>query len=439
MEVDVSSSLEDSTSDQITVVKIKRENHKSKKETNSPVCGIDGSDDDKKSGENCIADESDLNPVVAENSEEVSYKNRKKHSSVCENSGPDDANKYGEHCIAIETNSNSIEAKCSGEKLQCKIKKLKQGKRDRQALQLNDQLKSISVVNTKVYAVSPAENGTNLPGSSIVNNGPNLERGGVINSCSELHGTKRMNSNEGKQHNCNDSDNMDGTDTASTLETACRSNSRSCSPKKLVNAKGVPVIENSADLGGAGTDDSPDLLGSATAKSDTDFQSQKRKKNNMREKQNSSDRKIHEPSNCCPKETIVTGENAVTESGTTLQCENKMKKRENISNENPANEEVTYEEGPPKNKRANLPSSPITSAEETMTVSGLVTTENVKSGSSCTSDTLVLKKMVSPGKKKLLVLDINGLLADINMDYGYAEYADFKISGKLGNDVYSYH
>jgi hypothetical protein len=442
MEVDVSSSPGVSASDEITVVKIKREDHKSKKETNGPVYGIDRSDDDKKSGENCIADESNLNPVVAENSEEVSYKNKKKHSLVCENSDPGDPNKSGEHCMATETNPNSTAAKCSGEKVPCEKKKLRPGKKDREALWLNGQNKFMS---------GAAENGTNLPGGSIVNNCPNLEGGGVPNSCSELHGTK---SNEGKQHNCNYADNVDGTDAASTLETACRSNSKSCSSKMLVSTDEVPVTENSAELGAAGSDDGPDLLGGATAESNTDFQSQKIKKNNRRKRQNSSDHNIQELStvtsafdteykatsgNCYPKETIVTGENAVTESGATLQCENKMKKRKNVSNKNPANEEVTFEEGSPKNKCTILPSSPITHAKETIPVSGLVTTENIKSGSFCTSDTLVPKKMVSPGKKKLLVLDINGLLADINMDYRYAEYADFKISGKLGMMFILYH
>jgi hypothetical protein len=50
-----------------------------------------------------------------------------------------------------------------------------------------------------------------------------------------------------------------------------------------------------------------------------------------------------------------------------------------------------------------------------------------------------LKLVFSPGrpfgfpKKKLLILDLNGLLADINGDYHNAHMADAKVRGKLGD------
>lgn len=58
-------------------------------------------------------------------------------------------------------------------------------------------------------------------------------------------------------------------------------------------------------------------------------------------------------------------------------------------------------------------------------------------GLSCSGNALVCKELVPPDKKKLLVLDINGLLADINSDYKHNQYADFRISGKLGSNYYS--
>ncbi|KAF3324059.1 FCP1 homology domain-containing protein [Carex littledalei] len=445
MEVDVSSSPRDSTSDQIIAVKTNRENHKSKKETYGPACGINRSDDDKKACESCTVDENNLNPVEVENSEEVNHKSKKKklkkkQVSACEDNNPDDGNKFGENCMANETNSNSIETKCSGE-VQCKIKKVRPGKREREALHLHGQSKSD--IGDSANGVSAAENGTNLPGGSIENNSHSLVGGAVANSCTELQGTKTMKRNKAKQHSCNDTDNLDGSNTLSTLETKYRPN---CSSKKLGSIEGILVTENSADLGGVVADVSTDLAGGATAESDTDLQSKKIEKTYKRRRRNSSVCNIHEPSNitsafdteckassnnCSSKETIVTEESAVTDNGIDLQGESKKKKKKNKSKEDAANEEVICEEHSPKNKPTSLPSSPIRSATETIPVSCLVTTENVELGLSCTSDAPVLKELVSPGKKKLIVLDINGLLADINSDYSCTEYADFKISGKL--------
>lgn len=455
MKVDVSSSLRDSTSDQITAVKTNRENHKNKKETYGPACGINRSDDDdKKACESCTVDENNLNPVEVENSEEVNHKSKKKklkknQISACEDNNPDDGNKFGENCMANETNSNSIETKCSGE-VQCKIKEVRPGKREREALHLHGQSKSD--IGDSANEVSAAENGTNLPGGSVENNSRSLVGGAVANSCTELQGTKTMKRNKVKQHGCNDTDNLDGCNTVSTLETTYRSN---CSSKKLGSIEGILVTENSTDLGGVVADVSTDLAGGATSESDTDLQSKTIEKIYKRRRQNSSVCNIHEPSNttsafdaeckassnnCSSKETIVTEESAVTDSdnGIDLQGESKKKKK-NISKEDAANEEVICEERSPKNKPTNLPSSPIRSATETIPVSCLVTTENVELGPSCTSDAPILKELVSPGKKKLLVLDINGLLADINSDYSCTEYADFKISGKLGNNIILYY
>jgi hypothetical protein len=53
------------------------------------------------------------------------------------------------------------------------------------------------------------------------------------------------------------------------------------------------------------------------------------------------------------------------------------------------------------------------------------------------SNALVCKLLVPPDRKKLLVLDINGLLADFVYPDDKHQSADFKISGKLGNNYYS--
>jgi NLI interacting factor-like phosphatase len=53
------------------------------------------------------------------------------------------------------------------------------------------------------------------------------------------------------------------------------------------------------------------------------------------------------------------------------------------------------------------------------------------------SNALVCKVLVPPDRKKLLVLDINGLLADFVYPGDKHQSADFKISGKLGNNYYS--
>ena len=96
------------------------------------------------------------------------------------------------------------------------------------------------------------------------------------------------------------------------------------------------------------------------------------------------------------------------------------------------------EEGDHKPKQANLPSSAIRSATETTSLSGKITVEIHGVGSCGATDTLV-PKMVPFDKKKLLVLDINGVLADINTDYSYTKYADMKISGKLGKNLILYY
>jgi hypothetical protein len=59
-------------------------------------------------------------------------------------------------------------------------------------------------------------------------------------------------------------------------------------------------------------------------------------------------------------------------------------------------------------------------------------------GTSSGTIALVPKELGAPAKKKLLVLSINGILADIvSSDYGYSHLADINFNHKSGKKLFS--
>ncbi|XP_078150497.1 uncharacterized protein LOC144545802 [Carex rostrata] len=90
----------------------------------------------------------------------------------------------------------------------------------------------------------------------------------------------------------------------------------------------------------------------------------------------------------------------------------------------------SHEGGNTKKKREGDEKEIMSSCHENKKEAAI--TEMEAASSTYSNNVLLCKELLPPCKKNLLVLDINGILVDITSDYKYQQYADFKISGKIG-------